>query len=82
MFPSIDFLGTCVVSSCNAFLSVVLHGTMGSYLRDALHEAGAATVACLPSPRAQASVPVFFISLCTFFVLFHLQAPVELENPY
>jgi hypothetical protein len=33
-------------------LSVVLHGTLDSYTRDALHEGGAATVACLHAPRS------------------------------
>jgi hypothetical protein len=32
-------------------LSVVLHGTLGSYLCDPLQEGGAAAVACLPAPR-------------------------------
>jgi hypothetical protein len=29
-------------------ISVVLHGTLGSYLGDALHESGATAVACMP----------------------------------
>jgi hypothetical protein len=33
-------------------LSVSLHGTLGSYLRDALHEGSADIVACLLVPRA------------------------------
>jgi hypothetical protein len=33
-------------------LSAALHGTLGSYLRDALHEGSADAVACLPVPRA------------------------------
>jgi hypothetical protein len=33
-------------------LSAALHGTMGSYLRDALQEGSADAVACLPVPRA------------------------------
>jgi hypothetical protein len=33
-------------------LSAALHGTMGSYLRDAFHEGSADAVACLPLPRA------------------------------
>jgi hypothetical protein len=32
-------------------LSVVLHGTLGSYIRDALQEGGAIYVACLHAPR-------------------------------
>jgi hypothetical protein len=32
-------------------LSMVRHGTLGPCLRDALHEGGAAAVACLPAPR-------------------------------
>jgi hypothetical protein len=31
-------------------LSAALHGTWGSYLRDALHEGNADAVACLPVP--------------------------------
>jgi hypothetical protein len=34
-------------------LFVALHGTMGSYLRDALHEGSADVVACLHVPRAK-----------------------------
>jgi hypothetical protein len=55
--------------------SVILHGTLGSYLRNVLQEGGgAAVVACLPAPRAWASVPVLFSSLLvdsytTFFVI-------------
>jgi hypothetical protein len=33
-------------------LSVALHGTLGSYQRDALQEGSADAVACLPVPRA------------------------------
>jgi hypothetical protein len=33
-------------------LSAALHGTLGSYLRDDLHEGSAEDVACLPLPRA------------------------------
>jgi hypothetical protein len=54
-------------------LPMVLHDTLGSYLGDALYECGAASVACLPAPRAQASVPIFFSALLedstTFFVI-------------
>jgi hypothetical protein len=32
-------------------LCVALHGTLGSYLHDALHEGSADGVACLPVPR-------------------------------
>jgi hypothetical protein len=55
-------------------LSMVLHGTLGSYLRDALHEGGAADVANLLAPRALVFVLVFFSSLLvgstTFFVIY------------
>jgi hypothetical protein len=37
-------------------LSVFLHGTLGSHLRDFLHEGGAAAVACFPAPRTQVSL--------------------------
>jgi hypothetical protein len=33
-------------------LSMVLHDTLGYYLRDALHEGSVDAVACLPAPRA------------------------------
>jgi hypothetical protein len=33
-------------------LSVALHGTLGSYLREAFQEGSADAVACLPIPRA------------------------------
>jgi hypothetical protein len=33
-------------------LSAVFHGTLGSYLRDALHEGSADAMACLPALRA------------------------------
>jgi hypothetical protein len=33
-------------------LSAVLHGTLGSYLRDAFHEGSTGVVACLSIPRA------------------------------
>jgi hypothetical protein len=38
-------------------LSAALHGTLGSYLRDALQEGSADAVACHPVPRAW----VFFL---------------------
>jgi hypothetical protein len=48
MSPSVDSMGTCVVSSCNIYLSMVLHhGTLGSYRRDDLHEGGEGDVTCL-----------------------------------
>jgi hypothetical protein len=37
--------------------SVVLHGTLASYLRDALHEGGAAAFTCLLAPRAHVHLP-------------------------
>jgi hypothetical protein len=33
-------------------LSTALHGTLGSYLRDAFQEGSADAVACFPVPRA------------------------------
>jgi hypothetical protein len=33
-------------------LSVALHGTLNSYLRDAYHEGGETVVACRLAPRA------------------------------
>jgi hypothetical protein len=56
-------------------LYVVLHGTPGSYLRNALHADGAVVVAYLLAPRAYAYVFVVFSSSLpvhstTFFVEF------------
>jgi hypothetical protein len=42
---------------------MVPQGTLGSYLRDALHEGGAAAVACLPAPRTW--------GFCASFVFFY-----------
>jgi hypothetical protein len=39
-----------------------LHGTLGSYLRDALHEVNADGVACLPVPRALVFPSLFLLS--------------------
>jgi hypothetical protein len=47
-------------------LSMVLGGTMGSYLRDALHEGGAFVVSCLLAPRAWAYVHVLFSSFLVY----------------
>jgi hypothetical protein len=49
--PFRRFLGDCRREFMQR-LSVALHDTLGSYSRDALQESGAATVACLPGPRA------------------------------
>jgi hypothetical protein len=43
-------------------LFVVLRGTLGSYLRDAVQEGGAAGVAFLPGPKGS--------GLCAFFLFF------------
>jgi NAD-specific glutamate dehydrogenase len=48
--PFRRFLGD-VRRECTQRLSTVLHGRLGSYLRDALHEGSVDVVACLP--RAQ-----------------------------
>jgi hypothetical protein len=52
-------------------LSAALHGTFGSYLRDALQEGGADDVACVHVPRAQAfsSFLLFAWRLMLFFLL-------------
>jgi NAD-specific glutamate dehydrogenase len=42
-------------------LSAALHGTMGSYLRDAFHEGSAHGVACLHVPRASVFPLSFFL---------------------
>jgi hypothetical protein len=51
-------------------LSVAIHGTLGSYLLDALHEGDVDAVACLHVPRAEI-FPFFFFFLgglrCFFF---------------
>jgi hypothetical protein len=48
--PFIRFLGDVRRESVQR-LSVVLHGTLGSYLRDALQEGSGDAVACLYVPR-------------------------------
>jgi hypothetical protein len=48
--PFIRFLGDVRREFVHRF-SVVLHGTLGSYLRDALQEGSAYVVACLHAPR-------------------------------
>jgi cell shape-determining protein MreD len=48
-------------------LYAALHGTLGSYLRDALHEGSADVVACLHVPRA---------SVFSFFILFTWWSPL------
>jgi hypothetical protein len=49
-------------------LSVILHGTLGSYLRAALQEGGAAVVACLPAPTSEAYVPLFLFRFSSLLV--------------
>jgi hypothetical protein len=44
-------------------LPVVLHGTLGSCLRDALQEGGAAAVAYRPAPRSEV--------LCDRFIVYY-----------
>jgi hypothetical protein len=63
-------------------LSVVLRGTLGSYLRDALREGVGADVACLRAPRAQASLPplhspLFLVDSTTLFVIKDLSLMME-----
>jgi hypothetical protein len=50
-FPFQRFLGD-VQRKFMQSLSTDLRGTLGSYLRDALHEGNAHVVACIPFPRA------------------------------
>jgi hypothetical protein len=61
IFPSLRrFLGD-VRREFIQRLYAVLHGTLGSYLRDALREGGAAAVTCLPAPTPETlAVPIFF----------------------
>jgi hypothetical protein len=66
--PFRHFLGD-VRSEFMHRLCVILHGTLGSYLRDALHEGGAAVVACIPTPRPWwAYVPLFSYFSSTLLV--------------
>jgi hypothetical protein len=51
-------------------LSAFLHGTLGSYLRDALHEGNADVVACLPIPRASACGVFASLLLAPFRLVF------------
>ena len=46
------FLGGYVRREFMERLSATLHGTLGSYLRDASQEGSADAVACLPGPWA------------------------------
>jgi hypothetical protein len=50
--PSISWRFTDVRREFMQRLYVDLHGTLGSYIRDALHEGGASPIACLHAPRA------------------------------
>jgi hypothetical protein len=59
-FPFRRFLGD-VRRELMQGLCVILHGTLGSYLRIAFNEGGLTVVACLLAPRAQAYVLVFFL---------------------
>jgi hypothetical protein len=58
--PFRRFLGDvrreCIIQRCCA----VLHGTLDSYLRDALHMGGANVDDCFPAPRVVDFVPCFF----------------------
>jgi hypothetical protein len=51
-------------------LSAALHGTLGSYLRNALHEGNDDTVTCLHIPRAKACGVFSFLLLCDFHCFF------------
>jgi hypothetical protein len=54
-------------------LSVVLHGTLGSYHRDALHEGAAAAVACLhPCSEGFRVKCLFSFLLCWWIPLLSL----------
>jgi uncharacterized membrane protein len=64
------FSGMCGESSCNVFFAALHHGSLGSYVRDAVQEGSADAVACLPVPRAQ-DFSSSFISLgglCCFYL--------------
>jgi hypothetical protein len=51
LFPFDVFWGMCGENSCNVFFRV-LHGTLGSYLRDALQKGGTDVLAFLHVSRA------------------------------
>jgi hypothetical protein len=53
-FSSLPSLAIDVRREFMHWLSAVLNGSLGSYLRDALQEGSADDVACLPVPRALA----------------------------
>jgi hypothetical protein len=53
-------------------LSAALHGTLGSYLRDAFREGNADAVACLPVPRAMV-FPSFLLFAWGLMLLFLLK---------
>jgi hypothetical protein len=55
-------------------LSAALHGTLGSYLRDALQEGIAHAASCLPIPRAcgvfsSLLIPAWFVFRTAFLVI-------------
>jgi hypothetical protein len=50
-------------------LSLALHVTSGSYLRNALHEGSPDAVACLPVPRAQVFSFFFCLVVSAAFFL-------------
>jgi hypothetical protein len=51
-------------------LSAALHGTLGSYHRDALQEGSLDAVACLPVPRAEAVFSSFLLFAWWHLLLF------------
>jgi hypothetical protein len=46
------FGGVCRENSCNVYLTLSMHGTLGFYFRDALQEGSDDVVACFHVPRA------------------------------
>jgi hypothetical protein len=61
MTPSVDSSWTYVRRDFMHRLFVVPHGTLGSYLCDALQEGGAIVVAYLLALRAYACLPPVFL---------------------
>jgi hypothetical protein len=58
-------------------VSLALHGTLGSCLRDALHEGDAVVVACLLAPQTLVSLlplhsPLVMAGSTAFFVINHI----------
>jgi hypothetical protein len=62
-------------------LVVVRHCTLGSYLRDVLHEGGAAAIAFIRASRAYASLTPLFHLCCWWIQLLYYFLYTPPQNP-